>query len=136
MSISWNNVVVRTALAGSLVLSSVGCALAGADDGGARAFWNVPALGSASGMPLTNDAATTNPAATGQPNASVSRTGVAQEAAPGLRPRLAEMHRRTNPARLQMARHEGSRLSLAAEHHVTLTRTREAAHAVTPRYHG
>lgn len=79
-----------TILAVPMLLASLGYAVAGADDGGARSFWNVPALGSAGGMPETSTPGTDNPAAATQPNASISRTGVAQEQS--ARPHVAVTH--------------------------------------------
>lgn len=84
-----NRSVAAAMLAGTMVAGAVGGAQAGADDSGSKAFWSVPSLGSASGMPATRTPADTNPAADGQPNSSITRTGVAQEAASRSRPQVA-----------------------------------------------
>lgn len=109
-------------LAGSMMLGSFGYAMAGADDGGARSFWNVPAPGSAASMPEIATPGTTNPAAAGQPNASISRTGVAQEQLKGVRPHVAVTHigrehyaARPRSAHGNVAQHQ-VRPALTAEH--------------------
>ena len=109
-------------LASGILLGSFGFAMAGADDGGARSFWNVPALGSAGGMPETTTPGTNNPAAAAQPNASISRTGVAQDQSENTRPHVAvtRMRHEHYAARsrnmpVSMARHE-VRPMLTTEH--------------------
>ncbi len=109
-------------LAGTMLLGSFGYAIAGADDGGARSFWNVPAPGSASGMPETTTPGTNNPAAAAQPNASISRTGVAQDQSENVRPHVAVTHMgrehyaaRPHYAHINVARHD-VRPMLTVEH--------------------
>ena len=100
-------------LAGTLSMGGIGCAMAGADDGGARSFWNVPAPGSAGGTPETATPGTVNPAAAAQPNASISRTGVAQDGTALARPRVAVTRTgreqyavATSRTRVNVVRHE------------------------------
>ena len=107
-------------LAAPILLASLGYALAGADDGGARSFWNVPAPGSAGGMPETATPGTNNPAAAAQPNASISRTGVAQDQSARTHTvvtRMAREHYAAAPRakHIYAARHV-ARPTLSAEH--------------------
>lgn len=109
-----------TVLAAPILLASLGYALAGADDGGARSFWNVPAPGSAGGMPETTTPGTDNPAAAAQPNASISRTGVAQDQSLRSKVAVTRMGRehyvaRSHALHVYAARHD-ARPTLAAEH--------------------
>lgn len=122
-------------LVGALSVGCVGTAMAGADDGGTHAFFAIPSPGSATGM---GDGTSPGPApgaadaaAQAQPNASVSRTGVAQERA--VRPHVAvtRIARDGAPSRhhaphVAVARHEGGRRTLEAHR----TEPRRILHAM------
>ncbi len=122
-------------LAGSMLVGSVGMAVAGADDGGAEAFFDKTGPGSARGMvdpqPATPDA--TNAAAGSQPHASVSRTGVAQ--AWERRPQVSVTRMGQNSGgspihrmRVSVARHDGPRATVTAAGASRLQAVRHAMH--------
>lgn len=122
-------------LAGSMLAGSVGVALAGADDGGAEAFFDKTGPGSARGMvepqSATQAAAATDAAAGSQPNASVSRTGVAQARRPHVAvTRMGQNTDGTSPhrTRVSVARHEAPRPTLTASHALAPHRVQHAMH--------
>ncbi|MGI3902023.1 MAG: hypothetical protein ACRYGP_26110 [Janthinobacterium lividum] len=123
------------ALAGSMLVGSVGMAFAGADDGGAEALFDNAGPGSARGMvdpqPATPDA--TNAAASSQPNARVSRTGVAQ--AWERRPQVSVTRMGQNSSGsplhrtpVRVARHDGPRATVTAAGAYRLQPVRHAMH--------
>ena len=127
---------IVAALAGSMLVGNVGLAMAGADDGGAEAFFDKTGPGSARGMvapqPATQAPGVTDAAAGSQPNASVTRTGVAQ--ALSHRPHVAvtRMGQNTVGAPLHRTRvgtrNDGSSPRLTAAHAVGIQRVQHAMH--------
>lgn len=124
-------------LVGAMTAGGIGAAMAGADDGGAHAFFAIPSPGSATGVVgnSTSDGApgTADAAADAQPNASVSRTGVAQERA--SRPHVAVTrlaHNMAAPHRsvphVAVARHEGQHRGVAVAHRAPAPGTLHAMH--------
>jgi hypothetical protein len=125
--------LTASALAGCMMLGGASYAMAGADDGGNQAFFDLATPGSARGVSGTTtpdaDAATTNAAATAQPNASTSRTRVSQ--ARSVRPSMAghahyasHQHGRA----MSLARHDQSRSTVASDHRPTTRGTLHAMH--------
>lgn len=124
-------------LAGAMTVGGIGAAMAGADDGGAHAFFAIPSPGSATGVAATAtpDGApgVADSAAEAQPSAGVSRTGVAEKRA--LRPHVAVTrlaHYTAAPHRsvphVAVARHEGPHRAVAVAHRVPAPGTLHAMH--------
>ena len=124
-------------LAGAMTLGGVGAAMAGADDGGAHAFFAIPSPGSATGVvegSAPGEApGTTDAAAAAQPNASVSRTGVAQERATRPHVAVTRLARGTAAPRqhapqVAVARRLGIQRTTAVAHRATAHGTLHAMH--------
>ena len=131
------NYLTAAALVGCMMLGGASYAVAGADDGGNQAFFDLATPGSARGVSGATapdqDPATTNAAANAQPNASVSRTKAAQARSP--RPHVAatptdhgRYASRQHGRAVTMARHEHSRSTVTAEHRPTARGTLHAMH--------
>ena len=118
--------IAATMLAGIMTFGSLGCAMAGADDGGNQAFFDLTGPGSARGAIGTTttdqNPATTNAAADGQPNTSISRSGVAQERSSrsyvsGTRIGRNHYASRLHGHHMSVARHQHAHPTVTAEHH-------------------
>lgn len=118
--------VAATMLVGIMTIGSMGCSMAGADDGGNQAFFDLTGPGSARGTIGTattdQNPATTNAAANAQPNASISRSGVAQERSSrsyvsGTRIGRNHYANRLHGHHMSVARHQYAHPTFTAEHH-------------------